>query len=740
MSFPNLLQRSQQSSLPPNPISPWAWGFLCLSLAVFVIALLSLNLSWFQNLPTYLNPQLTRDLPESLQFPDEPSKLLQPLLIATALLLLLTVLPHHPVSHLIVLVFLLIYGFRYFIWRLFALNSGHWISLTFSIIFLLAESLYVLSLLVQFYPTLVFDPQRRSRQADKQEDILHEFSPSVAIWIPIYNEDPRIIRRTILACQLINYDNKEIYVLDDGHRPIIQVIAEELNVHYLSRPDNTHRKAGNLNYALAHTESDLIAVFDCDFLPFHNFLQRTVGFFIDDDIALVQTPQHYYNSDFHNRNLGLDYVLPNDMDYFFHYIQPLRDQFNSVICCGTSYVARRSALEEVGGYYTDCIVEDFQTGTKLLLNRWRVVYLNEVLSIGEVPRHFSEYLQQRLRWMQGNIQLYCSGEKLPIWSQRLTTWQRLFYFSLLIYCLTPLMRAVYILFPLLSFLFGFTLIAAPPVEYLHYGLPFVLLIYGATSWLAYKHYFLYWTEVYESIMCWPSLHRLVQVLLNPFGHFGSLVTAKGELDNRKRFNWHLSWPFVAYLILFSLGFCLRYLAPLLSPNFVRSPFEGEGLMIIWNFYNAMLMLVCLFACIDQPIRRQFERYPYQTVACLEVDGRKLWGVTQDLSEGGASFVLRNERDLQLIYGQAELVLLREELRIPVNVLRISRKAINGHRQIGLEFKIPDKAAEQMLIRLLYVDSGLWWHQVRRTSALDAFLLLIRSALNPHALLTRYRDG
>lgn len=740
MSLPNLLRRSPQANLPPNPVSPWAWGFLCVSLAIFLFALLSLNLSWLQNLPGYLNPQTVRDLPESLGFPEDPRQQFQPLLMAAGLLILLRILPQHPISRLLVLGCLLVYGIRYFTWRLFALNEAHWISFALSLVFLLAESLYVLSLLAQFYPTIVFDPNRRSRQADQQEALLEHFSPSVAIWIPIYNEDPSIIRRTILACQLIDYENKEIYVLDDGRRSIIQAIAEELGVHYLSRPDNTHRKAGNLNYALANTSSDLIAVFDCDFLPFNHFLRRTVGFFVDPEIALVQTPQHYYNSDFHNRNLGLDYVLPNDMDYFFHYIQPLRDQFNSVICCGTSYVARREALEAVGGYHTDCIVEDFQTGTKLLLNHWRVVYLNETLSIGEVPQHFSEYLQQRLRWMQGNIQLYCSGNQLPIWSSRLTTWQRLFYLSLLIYCLTPVMRAAYILLPLLSFLFGFTLIAAPPVEYLYYGFPFVLLVYGATSWLTYNHYFLYWTEVYESIMCWPSLWRFIQILSNPFGQFGTLVTAKGELDDRKRFNWPLSWPFAAYLALFGLGFVLRYIAPFLSPYFVRSPFEGEGIMMIWNLYNAMLMVVCFSACIDQPIRRRFERYPYQTVACLEVDGRKLWGVTLDLSEGGASFILRNERDLQLIYGQAELVLMQEELRIPVNVLRVSRQAINGHRQIGLEFRVSDKTAEQMLIRLLYVDSDVWWHQVRRTSAMDAFLLLIRSAFNPRALFTRYKNS
>lgn len=163
-------------------------------------------------------------------------------------------------------------------------------------------------------------------------------------------------------------------------------------------------------------------------------------------------------------------------------------------------------------------------------------------------------------------------------------------------------------------------------------------------------------------------------------------------------------------------------------------------MMLWNIYNFMLMTVCLFACIDQPIRRRFERYPYQTIACLEVEGRKLWGMTQDLSEGGASFILRDEKDIQLVGGQAELVLLQEDLRIPVNVSRMNRQAVNGHRQIGLAFQLSDTAAEKTLIRLLYADSNLWWHQIRRASAIDAFLLLIRSALDPRALLTQYKKS
>ena len=116
-----------------------------------------------------------------------------------------------------------------------------------------------------------------------------------------------------------------------------------------------------MNNALRHTDGELITVIDADFVPFKNFLTRTVGFFQRKEIDLVQTPQKFYNPDYFARNLGLEHLLPGDLEHFYGFVQPSRDVGNSVICCGTSYVIRRSSLKAVGGYYTRCCVEDFQT-------------------------------------------------------------------------------------------------------------------------------------------------------------------------------------------------------------------------------------------------------------------------------------------------------------------------------------------------------------------------------------------
>ena len=128
----------------------------------------------------------------------------------------------------------------------------------------------------------------------------------------------------------MDYPNKTVYILDDTRRPHIKALAEELGCKYITRPDNKHAKAGNLNNALKQTNGELISIMDADFVPFKNFLTRTVGFFQNSKIDLVQTPQYFYNPHYHARNLGLDRMLPNDLENFYGYIQPARDVGNSV--------------------------------------------------------------------------------------------------------------------------------------------------------------------------------------------------------------------------------------------------------------------------------------------------------------------------------------------------------------------------------------------------------------------------
>ena len=716
----------------PIRISRFAWGFLLLSFVAFLLTLLLVSLNFDGYNPGLLNPLVMRTLPERWQVSDNLFEVLVPTIFCAFAAFVVKVLPRRPWSYAIALLLLSGFGLRYLAWRSTTINSSHPLSFVLSGILFLCEATYLVTTTLQFYPSLLFDPLRRSRQADKLESWPIDTQAAVDIWIPTYNEAARLIRRAVITCKNLSYANKIITILDDGHRPEIAELARELDVSYLTRPDNSHRKAGNLNYALAHTSCEFIAIFDCDFMPFPTFLNRTLGFFNDPGIALVQTPQHYFNSDFHNRNLGLECVMPTDMDSFFHYLQVVRDRFNTVICCGTSYVVRRSALESIGGYVTSCLIEDHQTGTKLITNGWQMVYLDEILSVGEVPRTFRDYLDQRLRWMQGNFQIYYRGEELPIWS-RLGFWQKGFYVNLLFSLFTPFFRAAYIILPLASFLIGFTLIAAPPIEYLAYGVPFLILMYSLPTWLSRDHHFQFWNEVYESLFCFPALVRIFQILRQPFGIIGSIVTNKDYKINRQTLDLRLAWPFIAYLAVLFVALLLRYALPLLHVDHYRSPFEGEALMVAWTLYNGFLIFICLLSCIDQPVRRQADRFPLDQVCRLNVAGKDFWGVSTDFSENGVGLVL-TDKECLLASDHGVLEVVQQNIQIPVIIKRQGIQ--DGHPVIGMLFEYQDAKLEAALIQLIYSESNQYI-RLPRIGTVDSLLALLGTVWNAAPLLRRY---
>jgi cellulose synthase (UDP-forming) len=119
---------------------------------------------------------------------------------------------------------------------------------------------------------------------------------SVDVFVPTYNESPALVRKTLLAALAMEQPH-QVWLLDDGRRDEMAALARELGVRYLTRPDNSHAKAGNLNHALQHSTAELVAVFDCDHAPRRDFLTRTLGYFDDARVGFVQTPQDFYNLD-----------------------------------------------------------------------------------------------------------------------------------------------------------------------------------------------------------------------------------------------------------------------------------------------------------------------------------------------------------------------------------------------------------------------------------------------------------
>ena len=188
---------------------------------------------------------------------------------------------------------------------------------------------------------------------------------TVDVLVPTYNEDPQLLRATLEACIRMDYPHKT-YVLDDGRRPEVESLARELGVIYLSRPDNRHAKAGNLNNALEQTDGEFVVVLDADHVPEPQFITRLIGYFRDDRTAFVQTPHAFYNFDsFQARLDHKNRKYWEEGDLFYRVIQPGRNKWNAPIFAGSAAMFRRSALREIGYIATETITEDLHTGLRL---------------------------------------------------------------------------------------------------------------------------------------------------------------------------------------------------------------------------------------------------------------------------------------------------------------------------------------------------------------------------------------
>lgn len=248
---------------------------------------------------------------------------------------------------------------------------------------------------------------------------------SVDVVIPTYNESIEVVRRTLVAATRIRYPHVT-WLFDDGNRPAMRELAAELGCRYLTRSSNTHAKAGNLNEGLRQCTGEFVAIFDADHVAHPEFLHRTLGYFRDQKVAFVQTPQEFYNFDSY-QHIGADRAEHswNEHSLFYRVIQRHRDQFNAAMLCGCSAVLRRSALDSIGGFATGTVTEDMHTSVRLHKGGWSSVMHPETLSAGLAPTDAKSFRGQRLRWAQGAMQVMMQ-EKLYR-SSTLGTKQRLCY-------------------------------------------------------------------------------------------------------------------------------------------------------------------------------------------------------------------------------------------------------------------------------------------------------------------------
>jgi cellulose synthase/poly-beta-1,6-N-acetylglucosamine synthase-like glycosyltransferase len=221
--------------------------------------------------------------------------------------------------------------------------------------------------------------------------------PTVDVFIPVYDEPLDIVEPTIAAAAKLPGAEVRVAVLDDGNRSSLEAMARRYGARYFRRGVNTGAKAGNINHALARTDAPFVVVLDCDHVPGGRLLTATLGYFADDDVAFVQTPQYYANAG----SGGVPEAAWSQQSLFFGPIARGKDRHGAMFCCGTNVVFRRRALEEAGGFPETSITEDFELSVDLHERGWRSVYVPKVLVRGLGPEDMASYVSQQRRWARG---------------------------------------------------------------------------------------------------------------------------------------------------------------------------------------------------------------------------------------------------------------------------------------------------------------------------------------------------
>lgn len=524
--------------------------------------------------------------------------------------------------------------------------------------------------------------------------------PSVDIYIPTYNEPLAVVKPTVLAALGLDWpaDKLNVYLLDDGKREQFRQFAAACGAHYLTRSNNAHAKAGNLNQALKVTRGEFIAIFDCDHIPVRSFLTTTMGWFEHDPrCAMLQTPHHFFSPDPFERNLGTFRRVPNEGNLFYGLIQDGNDLWNAAFFCGSCAVLRRGPLEEVGGIAVETVTEDAHTALKMHRRGYTTAYLRQVLAGGLATESLSGHIGQRIRWARGMAQIFRIDN--PFRGRGLDFFQRLCYSNAMLHFFSGIPRLVFLTAPLAYLYFEFHIINAAAVTLAAYVIPHLVQSSLANSHLQGRFRHSFWNEAYESVLSWYIALPTTVALINPrLGKFN--VTAKGGLVQYDFFDWRISAP---YLVLVALNVAGALLA--IPRLFAWNSFEADTVVInlIWTLFNLILLGAVLGVAAETRQVRAAHRVPRKMPATLYLpQGKPLPCETDDFSMLGLGLTTYAMHDLR--QGDALMIGLQceaEEYRLPVSIV-----SMRGNH-IGLALGELSIEQEKQYVRCTFASPGTW---------------------------------
>jgi cellulose synthase (UDP-forming) len=632
-------------------------------------------------------------------------------------------------SYLVTLTLLLVSifsTFRYGYWRyattakffLAPGSTGRALDAFFIALLLFAETYAFVTLFLGYMQTLW--PLRRTPVPLPDDPDLW---PAVDLLIPTYNEPLSVVKHTALAAINIDWpaDKLNVYILDDGRREEFRKFAEEAGIGYMTRDDNEHAKAGNINRALARLDAPYVAIFDCDHVPTRSFLQITLGWFLRDSrLGMLQTPHHFYSPDPFERNLNQFRMIPNEGEFFYGVVQDGNDFWNATFFCGSCAVLRRSALDEVGGIAVETVTEDAHTSLRMQANGWNTAYINIPQAAGLATESLSGHVRQRIRWARGMVQIMRTDN--PLFTRGLSLTQRLCYFNAMTHFLYALPRLIFLTAPLIYLIFYHVNLPGYWAAILAYAFPHLVLANIANSRIQGQHRFSFWNEIYETVLAPYILLPTLFAFLNPRSSTFN-VTAKGGVVNRGFFDVRIARPFLFLIVINVIGvlcaiprlfqfpgahrvFPLNTLAGMYDGNHI-----GTIVMnVIWACFNLVILGVATSVAWESRQRRQTVRIAMTVPADVQLaNGSIIRGVTSDVSSGG--LMLRMEQHFNANPGDSikvTLPVLDGNATLPATLVGVSGNTLRA------QFDPLTLQEEEALTMVLYsrADTWLGWGEAR----------------------------
>ena len=346
---------------------------------------------------------------------------------------------------------------------------------------------------------------------------------TVDVFITVYDEPLEVLRRTVIGAGAIRYPHRT-YILDDGKRDDVAGLAREMAVGYIRRSGNANAKAGNLNHAISVTNGEFILQLDTDHVPLPDIVDRLIGYFADEQVAFVQTPQDFYNTDSFTHVLNDNArSLWEENRIFYSLLQPGKDHWNASFFCGSCGMLRRSAIESIGGFSTTTIIEDMETSIALHTRGWRSRYHQEALAFGLSPGTASAFHVQRMRWAQGSMQVL--RKMNPLFLPGLTMAQRISYVSASLYPFDGVQKLIFYGSPVLFLLTGLVPIKADTTLLMSLLIPYLAITIASFEMTARGTGYILIAERYNVAKFWTFMVASLALFTNRKLKFN--VTPKG---------------------------------------------------------------------------------------------------------------------------------------------------------------------------------------------------------------------